>query len=183
MSTPHLKWRHEIKERVRAVFQTLRSVKESSMSNNNKIPSRKWVKFESMNERDFIRNLVFDVYKNNTETWTSSPVSSLGVDVLYLIDKYKTILNNAIIIDRFVLEVDNFFDHLWKHAVVQEEDSTSVDLTSDSISMSGYHLFIYCIRAYVQSAFPKPGLVTSCIVDLSCIIDIDVRRKVCPLIP
>ena len=176
----HLNWRHEIKERVRGVFQTLRSAKEICMGSDDY--PRKWVRFESKDECDFMFNLVYAVFKaTHYKFWTCCPVDTRGFYTLFLINKFSDTLTNEII-DRLVLEVDVFFNHMWQYAILR--DSTILDISSRAITASKWDSFLQCVRAYAYPEFAPSGLLLNDeIVNLYVAIpNVDVRRMVCPLI-
>ena len=160
-----MKWRVEIKERVRIVFRRLLSSKRNA--------GKRSVSFESKDECSFMWNLVY------TGPWLRPPIASFGKYDLVLMEEVKDVQTQADIIDDLITLVDHFFDELWKHVIVV---TPMLHFPARSITDATWMSFRCCIRAYIRTDYPYPAAsVQQHSMDLSFLTG-EARKKVCPLI-
>ena len=167
----HLQWRGGIKQRVRDVFQSL-------------IESSQSVTFESKDECRFMDSLVSNVFGYRGREWVGIPTHVRHEKILILA-RWGIGLITTSIIDELVIQVDKFFDHLWKHVIVV--DSTTLLFNHPDMGESNFCYFKYCLHAFYDANmdYSMPtvnGLKEYYKLDLSRVPDVNVRRKLCPLL-
>ena len=178
-SSPHMRWRNAIKERMKTILQSLLSLSQTSCGSVH----RPCIQLESKDECYVMANLFYS-YNTNGGPFKTSPLGRSNDYTLFL-NKDRPIEHADIHV--LLVHVDVLFDHLWTYTTLT--DSGVVDCTADEISDHKWRVYHACTRAYTHGGnHPKllpPTFVrrhSDFIVDLRCIPDIDTRRQVCPFI-
>ena len=159
----HIKWRTEIKERVRNVLTVLAN--SENIYPFDETTTTNSITFESRHERTFFQNIT------QTKVHIHPFVSAPG-GLLFFSSPVTLTFKD---IDEMVANIDILWDRTWTHAKQTDKNQICFKTPIDSLD---YPKLDTCIRAFLDPQFDRLGVYCLDVWSLSY----DARRKLCPLI-